>query len=215
MRPAVAAVVFACLLLTLAATSSPRVVGDGSEYVHLAARLASGHLPAPASRGTSSSIPPSRPLLALGLTAAAAFTLLNDCCWPPPSTSPSPASTGPGAPSSSPARYSGGSTSLTPNRSRSRCTRSRSPCSSPRPGGASWRPGRRPRRTRQRRARRHPGRGGRRRRTSLLKDRRFWMGLAAAAALAALHPAYYLVRLGTPARLAFTGDPHWMTLRST
>ena len=45
MRPAVAVVLFACLLLTLAATSTPRVVGDGSEYIHLAARLASGHLP--------------------------------------------------------------------------------------------------------------------------------------------------------------------------
>ena len=47
MRPAVAVALFGCLLLTLAATSTPRVVGDGSEYVHLAARLASGHLPGP------------------------------------------------------------------------------------------------------------------------------------------------------------------------
>ena len=48
---------------------------------------------------------------------------------------------------------------------------------------------------------------------SLLKDRRFWLGLAGGAALAALHPAYYLVRLGTPTRLASTGDVHWVTLR--
>jgi len=41
MRPVVVAVLFACLLVTLAATSAPRVVGDGAEYVHLASRMAS------------------------------------------------------------------------------------------------------------------------------------------------------------------------------
>ena len=51
------------------------------------------------------------------------------------------------------------------------------------------------------------------RRADIVRDRRFWTGLAAAAALAALHPAYYLLRLGTPTHLASAGDVHWMTLR--
>ncbi len=50
-------------------------------------------------------------------------------------------------------------------------------------------------------------------RVSLLKDRRFWLGMLGGAALAALHPAYYLARLGTPTRLASAGDVHWVTLR--
>ena len=82
MRPAVAAVLFACLLLTLAATSSPRIVGDGSEYVHLAAQLASGRLPgAGESRHFIFYSALAAPVAALvrpfGLDTAAAFTLLN------------------------------------------------------------------------------------------------------------------------------------------
>jgi len=215
MRPAVAAVVFACLLLTLAATSSPRVVGDGSEYVHLAARLASGHLPAAGeSRHFIFYSALAAPLLALGLTAAAAFTLLNGLLlaaalyitvsrlhW----TWCAIVFAGPilwwlDKPHTEPFTFAMYAIAFALLES--------APWWSLAAAGVA--------------ATQNPGNAalvgilavaavaGR---ISLLKDRRFWMGLAAAAALAALHPAYYLVRLGTPARLAFTGDARWMTLR--
>ena len=78
MRPAVAAVTFACLIVVLAATSTPRVVGDGSEYVHLASRLAAGHLPGPGESRHFIFYPAlAAPLIRLGLTPTAAFTILN------------------------------------------------------------------------------------------------------------------------------------------
>jgi hypothetical protein len=78
MRPAVAAVLFACLLLTLAATSTPRVAGDGAEYVNLAARQASGHLPGPGeSRHFIFYSALAAPLMAAGVGATAAFAMLN------------------------------------------------------------------------------------------------------------------------------------------
>jgi len=43
-------------------------------------------------------------------------------------------------------------------------------------------------------------------RAALLRDGRYWAGLAAGVALAALHPAYYLLRLGGLTRLASTGS---------
>jgi hypothetical protein len=45
-----------------------------------------------------------------------------------------------------------------------------------------------------------------------LRDRRFWLGLAAGVGLAALQPAYYLVRLGVPPP-ASPIDAHWVTAR--
>jgi len=82
MRPAVVAVLFACLLVALAATSTPRAVGDGSEYVHLSNRLASLHLPgAGESRHFLFYSALAAPLVALlnaiGLDPLGAFTLLN------------------------------------------------------------------------------------------------------------------------------------------
>jgi hypothetical protein len=78
MRPAVAAVIFACLLVVLAATSTPRVVGDGSEYVHLASRLATGHLPGPGESRHFIVYPAlASPLIRLGFTPTTAFTILN------------------------------------------------------------------------------------------------------------------------------------------
>ena len=215
MRPAVAAVVFACLLLTLTATSTPRAVGDGPEYIHLASRLAAGHLPsAGESRHFIFYSALAAPLLALGITAAAAFTILNGLLlaaalyitasrlhW----TWCAIVFAGPilwwlDKPHTEPFTFAMYAIAFALLES--------APWWSLVAAGAA--------------ATQNPGNAalvgilavaavaGK---TSLLKDRRFWAGLAAAAALAVLHPAYYLVRLGTPARLASTGDAHWMTLR--
>jgi hypothetical protein len=214
MRPPVAAVLFICLLLTLAATSTPRVVGDGSEYVHLASRLATGHLPgAGESRHFILYSALAAPLIALGLTATAAFTILNALLlaaafyvavsrlhW----TWCAIVFAGPilwwlDKPHSEPFTFALYVIAFAAFES--------SPWWSLAAAGAA--------------ATQNPGNAallgifavtavaGR---VSLLKDRRFWTGLAAGVALAALHLAYYLARLGTPTRLASTGDVHWVTL---
>ena len=215
MRPAVAAVVFACLLVTLAATSSPRVVGDGSEYVHLAARLASGNLPGPGeSRHFIFYSALAAPLLALGFTATAAFTILNGLLlaaalyvtasrlhW----TWCAIVFAGPilwwlDKPHAGPFTFAMYAVAF--------ALLGSAPWWSLVAAGAA--------------AAQNPGNAALvgilavaavAAKTSLLKDRRLWMGLSAAAALAALHPAYYLIRLGTPTRLASTGDVRWVTLR--
>ena len=215
MRPAVAAVLFACLLLTLAATSTPRVVGDGAEYVHLAARLASGHLPGPGESRHFIFYPAlAAPLLALGLTATAAFTILNGLLlaaalyvtasrlhW----TWCAIVCAGPilwwlDKPHTEPFTFAMYAIAFALLES--------APWWSLVAAGAA--------------ATQNPGNAalvgilavaavaGK---ASLLKDRRFWAGLAGGAVLAALHPVYYLVRLGTPTRLASTGDVHWVTLQ--
>jgi len=217
MRPVVATALFACLLLTLAATSSPRVVGDGSEYVHLAARLASGHLPgAGESRHFIFYSALAAPVVALGrplgLDAAAAFTILNGFLllaafyvaasrlhW----TFCAIVCAGPilwwlDKPHTEPFTFALYAVAF--------AVFATAPWWSLVAVGAA--------------ATQNPGNAaligilavaaaagtG-----SLLKDRRFWLGLAAGTVLAALHPAYYLVRLGTPTRLASAGDLRWVT----
>jgi len=219
MRPAVVAVLFACLLVTLAATSAPREVGDGSEYVNLSDRLASLHLPgAGESRHFLFYSALAAPLVALlkaiGLEPLGAFTVLNGLLlaaalyvtahrlhW----TWCAIVFAGPilwwlDKPHTEPFTFALFAIAFSLLES--------APWWSLVAAGAA--------------ATQNPGNAalvgilavaavaGK---TSLLKDRRFWMGLAAAAALAALHPAYYLLRLGTPTRLASAGDVHWMTLR--
>ena len=214
MRPAVATALFACLLLTLAATSTPRVIGDGSEYVHLASRLAAGQLPgAGESRHFVFYSVLAAPLVAIGLSATAAFTILNGLLlsvalyvaasrlhW----TWCAIVFAGPilwwlDKPHTEPFTFAMCAIAF--------AVFERAPWWSLAAAGAA--------------ATQNPGHAalvgilavaavaGK---TAFLKDRRFWMGLAAAAALAALHPGYYLVRLGTPTRLASTGDVHWVTL---
>jgi len=219
MRPSVAAVLFAGLLLTLAATSSPRVVGDGSEYVHLAARLASGHLPgAGESRHFIFYSALAAPVVALvrpfGLDAAAAFTILNGLLllaafyitasrlrWPWCAI----VFAGPvlwwlDKPHTEPFTFALYAIAFVLLES--------APWWSLVAAGAA--------------ATQNPGNAvlvgilaaaavaGK---AALLKERRFWLGLAGGAALAALHPAYYLARVGTPTRLASAGDVHWVTWR--
>ena len=217
MRPAVAAVLFACLLLTLAATSSPRVVGDGSEYVHLAARIASGHLPgAGESRHFIFYSALAAPLVALGrplgLETAAAFTILNGLLllaafylaasrlhW----TFCAIVFAGPilwwlDKPHTEPFTFALYAVAFSLFAS--------APWWSLVAVGAA--------------ATQNPGNAAligilavaaAAGKASLLKDRRFWLGLAAGTVLAALHPAYYLVRLGTPTRLVSAGDLRWVT----
>ena len=215
MRPAVAVALFGCLLLTLAATSTPRVVGDGSEYVHLAARLAAGHLPGPGeSRHFIFYSALAAPLLALGLTAAAAFTILNGLllaaalyvaaarlhwAWcaivfagpilwwlDKPHTEPFTF-----------AMYAIAFALAAPAPWWSLVAAGAAATQNP--GNAALVP--------ILAAAACVGRG------PVVRDRRFWAGLAAGVGLAALHPAYYLLRLGTPTRLASTGDVHWVTLQ--
>jgi hypothetical protein len=215
MRPAVAAVLFACLLLMLAATSTPRVVGDGAEYVHLAARLASGHLPGPGESRHFIVYPAlAAPLLAVGLPASAAFTILNGLLlatalyltssrlhW----TWCAIVFAGPilwwlDKPHTEPLTFAMYAIAFALLES--------APWWSLVAAGVA--------------ATQNPGNaalvgilalaavaGA----PSLLKDRRFWVGLAAAAALAALHPACYIIRLGTPTPLASAGDVRWVTLQ--
>jgi len=215
MRPAVAAVLFACLLLTLAATSTPRVVGDGSEYVHLSSRLASGQLPgAGESRHSIVYSALAAPLIAIGLSATAAFTLLNGLLlaaalyvtasrihW----TWCAIVFSGPilwwlDKPQTEPFTFAMYAIAFALFES--------APWWSLVAAGAA--------------AAQNPGNAalvgilamaavaGK---AGLLKDRRFWAGLAAAAALAALHPAYYSVRLGTPSQLAPAAEVRWVTPR--
>jgi len=215
MRPAVAAVLFACLLLTLAATSTPRVVGDGSEYVHLSSRLASGQLPgAGESRHSIVYSALAAPLIAIGLSATAAFTLLNGLLlaaalyvtasrihW----TWCAIVFSGPilwwlDKPQTEPFTFAMYAVAFALFES--------APWWSLVAAGAA--------------AAQNPGNAalvgilamaalaGK---AGLLKDRRFWAGLSAAAALAALHPAYYSVRLGTPSQLAPAAEVRWVTPR--
>jgi hypothetical protein len=215
MRPAVASVLFACLLVMLAATSTPRVVGDGSEYVHLASRLASGQLPgAGESRHFVFYSALATPLIAAGLSATAAFTVLNGLLlaaafavaasrlhW----TWCAIVFAGPilwwlDKPHTEPLTFAMYAIAFV--------LFDASPWWSLVAAGAA--------------ATQNPGNAvlvgvlavaavaGRR---ALLKDRRFWAGLAGGAALAALHPAYYLLRVGTPTRLASAGDVRWVTLQ--
>jgi len=215
MRPAVAAVLFACLLLTLAATSTPRVVGDGSEYIHLAARLASGHLPgAGDSRHFMFYSALAAPLMAIGFGATAAFAILNGVLlaaalymtasrlhW----TWCAVVFVGPilwwlDKPHIEPFTFATCAIAFALFES--------APWWSLVAIGAA--------------ATQNPGHAallgilavaavaGR---LSLLRDRRFRMGLVAGAALAALHPAYYLLGLGTPTPLASVWDAHWVTLQ--
>jgi len=215
MRPAVAAVLFACLLLILAATSAPRVVGDGPEYAHLAARLASGHLPgAGESRHFVFYSALAVPLIAIGFSATAAFAVLNGLLlagalciaasrlhW----TWCALVFAGPilwwlDKPLTEPFTFAMYAIAFALFDS--------APWWSLVAAGVA--------------ATQNPGNGaligilalaagaGR---LSLLRDRRFWAGLLAGVAFAALHPAYYVARLGTPTRLASAGDVHWLTLQ--
>jgi hypothetical protein len=217
MRPAVVAVLFACLLVTLAATSAPRVVGDGSEYVHLSDRLASLHLPgAGESRHFLFYSALAAPLVALlkaiGLEPLDAFTVLNGLLlvaafyvassrlhW----TGCALVFSGPilwwlDKPHTEPFTFALFAIAFSLLES--------APWWSLVAVGAA--------------ATQNPGNAmlvvilaaaAVARRTDIVKDRRFWAGFASGAALAALHPAYYLLRLGTPTRLAGTGDIHWVT----
>jgi hypothetical protein len=213
MRPRVAAVLFACLLVTLAATSAPRIVGDGSEYVHLASTLAAGHLPG---AGESRHFLPysalAAPLIALGLTATAAFTILNGLLlaaafqaaasrlhW----TWCAVVFAGPilwwlDKPHAEPFTFAMYAVAFAVFDS--------SPWWSLVAAGAA--------------AVQDPGNAvlvgllaaaavaGR---ASLLKGRRFWLGLVTGGSLPALHPAYRLLGLGTPAALVSSGDVRWVT----
>jgi hypothetical protein len=215
MRPAVAAVLFACLLVTLAATSTPRVVGDGPEYVHLASRLAAGQLPGAGESRHFILYPAlAAPMISLGLTPAVAFTILNGLLlaaalfvaasrlhW----TWCALVFAGPilwwlDKPHTEPFTFAMYAIAFALFGS--------APWWSLAAAGAA--------------AAQNPGNAAllgvlavaaAAGRASLLKDRRFWLGMLGGAALAALHPAYYLARLGTPTRLASAGDVHWVTLR--
>jgi hypothetical protein len=217
MRPGVVAVLFACLLVTLAATSTPRAVGDGSEYVHLSNRLASLHLPgAGESRHFLFYSALAAPLVALlnaiGLDPLGAFTLLNGLLlvaafyvasshlhW----TGCALVFSGPilwwlDKPHTEPFTFALFAIAFSLLES--------APWWSLVAVGAS--------------AAQNPGHAvlvviltaaAIARRADIVKDRRFWAGLAAGAALAALHPAYYLLRLGTLTPLVGTGNIHWVT----
>ena len=217
MRPVVAAVLFACLLVTLAATSTPRVVGDGAEYVHLSARLASLHLPgAGESRHFLFYSALAAPLVALlraiGLDPLGAFTVLNGLLLAAAFYLAASRLhwywcvlifAGPilwwlDKPHTEPFTFALFAIAFALLES--------APWWSLVAVGAA--------------ATQNPGNAvllvilaaaAIAQRADIVKDRRFWAGLASGAALAALHPAYYLLRLGTPTRLAATGDIHWVT----
>jgi len=215
MRPAVAAVLFACLLVTLAATSAPRVVGDGAEYVHLASRMASGYLPeAGESRHFIVYSALAAPLIALGLTATAAFTILNGLLlaaafyltaarlhW----TWAAVVFAGPilwwlDKPHTEPFTFAMYAIAFALFDS--------APWWTLAAAGAA--------------AAQNPGNApllgilavsAAAGRASVLKDRRFWLGVLGGAALAALRPVSYLLRLGTATHVASGHDTHWVTLR--
>jgi hypothetical protein len=211
----VAAVLFACLLLTLAATSTPRLVGDGSDYVHLASQLASGRLPgAGESRHFIFYSALAAPLIAIGLSATASFTILNGLLlaaalyttasrlhW----TWCAIVFAGPilwwlDKPLTEPFTFAMHAIAFALLES--------APWWSLAAAGAA--------------AAQNPGNAAlvgilalatAAGKAAFLKDRRFWAGLAASAALAALHPVYHLVRLGTSSPLASAGRIHWITPR--
>jgi hypothetical protein len=213
MRPAVAAVLFACLLVFLAATSTPRVVGDGSEYVHLASRLAAGQLPGPGESRHFIFYPAlAAPLIRLGLPPTAAFTILNGLLlvgaayaaaarlhW----TWCALIFVGPilwwlDKPHTEPFTFAMYAVAF--------ALIETAPWWSFAAAGAA--------------ATQNPGNGllvgvlaaaavaGR---PALMKDRRFWLGLAGGLAVAALHPAYYLARLGTMTPLTAAADVRLVT----
>jgi hypothetical protein len=215
MRPAVAAVIFACLLVVLAATSTPRVVGDGSEYVHLASRLAAGHLPGPGESRHFIFYPAlASPLIRLGLTPTTAFTILNGLLLV--AAAYAAASRlhwtwcafiliGPilwwlDKPHTEPFTFAMYAIAF--------ALFETGPWWSLAAAGAA--------------ATQNPGNGllvgvlaaaaiaGR---PALLRDRRFWLGLAGGLAVAALHPAYYLARLGTMTPLTAAADVRMVTAR--
>ena len=215
MRPAVAAALFVCLLVTLAATSTPRIAGDGSEYIHLAARIASGHLPGPGESRHFFLYPAlASPLVALGFPATAAFTILNTLLlaaafsiaasrlhW----TWCAIVFAGPilwwlDKPLTEPLTFAMYAIAF--------ALLDSTPWWSLVAAGAA--------------ATQNPGSGavlgilaaaavaGRR---TLLKDRRFWLGLGTGAALAALPPVCGVLQPAMSARLAFPGDVRWVTAR--
>jgi len=217
MRPVVVAVLFACLLVTLAATSTPRAVGDGPEYVHLSNRLASLHLPgAGESRHflfySALAAPFVALLNAIGLEQLGAFTLLNGLLLVAAFYLAASRLhwywcvlifAGPilwwlDKPHTEPFTFALFAIAFSLLES--------APWWSLVAVGAA--------------ATQNPGNAvlvvilaaaAIARRADIVKDRRFWSGLASGAALAAFHPAYYLLRLGTATPLAGTGDIHWVT----
>lgn len=215
MRPAVAALLFACLIVFLAATSTPRVVGDGSEYVHLASRLAAGHLPGPGESRHFIFYPAlAAPLIRLGLAPTAAFTILNGLLLVVAAYAASSRLhwtwcafifVGPilwwiDKPHTEPLTFAMYAIAF--------ALLETAPWWSLAAAGAA--------------ATQNPGNGllvgvlagaaiaGR---PALLKDRRCWLGLAVGLAVAALHPAYYLLRLGTMTPLMAASDVRLVTAR--
>jgi hypothetical protein len=215
MRPTVAAALFVCLLVILAATSTPRVAGDGAEYVHLAARVASGYLPDPGESRHFFFYPAlAAPLVALGLSVTASFTVLNGLLlaaafsiaasrlhW----TWCAIVFAGPilwwlDKPLAEPLTFAMYAIAF--------ALLDSSPWWSLVAAGAA--------------ATQNPGNGplfailaaaavaGR---WALLKDRRFWLGLGTGAALVALHPVCAVLQGAMSARLAFPGDVRWVTAR--
>jgi hypothetical protein len=215
MRPAVAAVTFACLIVVLAATSTPRVVGDGSEYVHLASRLAAGHLPGPGESRHFIFYPAlAAPLIRLGLTPTAAFTILNGLLLVAAAYAAAsrlhwtwcaiifigPVIWWLDKPHTEPFTFAMYAIAF--------ALLETAPWWSLAAAGAA--------------ATQNPGNGllvgvlaaaaiaGQ---PARLKDRRFWLGLACGLAVAALHPAYYLARLGTMTPLTAAADVRLVTAR--
>jgi hypothetical protein len=217
MRPAVATALFVCLLGALAATSAPREVGDAAEYVRMADRLASGHVPgAGESRHFLFYSALAAPLIAasgaLHLNPLGAFTLLNGLLlaaafyvvasrlhW----TWCAIVFAGPilwwlDKPHTEPFTFALFAIAFSLLGSApwwSLVAAGLSATQNPAnavlvlilaASAAAGRPG-------------------------ILRDRRFWIGLAAGTALAALHPFYYLLRAGTLSRLAGAGDIRWVT----
>ena len=215
MRPAVAAVLFGCLIVFLTATSAPRVVGDGSEYVHLASRLASGHLPGAGESRHFIFYPAlAAPLIRLGFAPTTAFTILNGLLlvagvyvaasrlhW----TWCAIVFVGPvlwwlDKPHTEPFTFAMYAVAF--------ALLDAAPWWSLAAVGAA--------------ATQNPGNGlllgvlgaaavaGR---PALLKERRFWLGLGGGLALASLHPAYYLARLGSITPLTAAADVRLVTPR--
>ncbi len=217
MRPAAATVLFVCLLAALAATSAPREVGDAAEYVRMASRLASGHVPgAGESRHflfyPALAAPVVAALGALHLNPLLAFTLLNGLLlaaafsvavsrlhW----TWCALVFAGPilwwlDKPHTEPFTFALFAVAFSLLGS--------APWWSLAAAGLS--------------ATQNPANAvlvfvlaasAAAGRPAVLKDRRFWVGLAAGVAFAALHPLYYLLRAGTFSRLAGASDIRWVT----
>jgi hypothetical protein len=217
MRPAAATALFVCLLTALAVTSAPREVGDAAEYVRMASRLASGHVP---SAGESRhflfypalAAPVVAAFGALHLNTLDAFTLVNGLLlaaafyvavsrvhW----TWCALVFAGPilwwlDKPHTEPFTFALFAIAFSLLGS--------APWWSLVAAGVS--------------ATQNPANAvlvlilavaAAAGRVGILKDRRFWVGLAAGTALAALHPLYYLLRAGTFSRLAGASDIRWVT----